>query len=74
MTLDEARSAIYSRAATLAEDASADDLTKVAEAVSKVAYGPQGATTDYTYTARSKSKTVTTTRYPDSGGKGAGFR
>jgi hypothetical protein len=69
VTLDEARAAIYARASKLVEDASADDLTKVAEAVSKVAYGPQGATTDYTYTARSKSKSVTVTRYPDNGGK-----
>ncbi len=70
---DSARDAICERAAQLAaENPSTDDLVKLADAVSRVTYGPQGGamanSTDYRYTAD------TTSRHADDKGAGkAGF-
>lgn len=64
---DAARDAVCDKAAALAETADPDQLVKLADAVSKVTYGPQGGTmnnsTDYRYTAD------TTTRHSDKSGK-----
>jgi len=52
-SLKDAQGAIYERARDLAPDASAEDLVKLADAVGKVAWGPQGGhvDTDYRYDA-----------------------
>lgn len=68
---DSARDAICHRAAALATEGSADDLVKLADAVSKVTHGPQGGamSTEYNY----KAETTTTTRYVDRGPGRPGF-
>lgn len=50
-SLEDAQGAIYERAQTLAPNACAEDLVKLADAVGKVAWGPQGGhvDTDYRY-------------------------
>jgi hypothetical protein len=58
MSLSDAREAIYERAAFLAKDAAPADLNVLAEAIERVAYGPQGAITHYRYMAESKTRSV----------------
>lgn len=52
-SLEDAQNAIYEQASKLAPDANAEDLVKLADAVGKVAWGPQGGhvDTDYRYDA-----------------------
>lgn len=52
-SLEDAQGAIYERAQMLAADASAESLVQLADAVGKVAWGPQGGhvDTDYRYDA-----------------------
>lgn len=57
----DAHDAICERVVFLSKDASPDDLVKLSDAVQKVAYGPQGASTDYRYTAETTTNTTTTT-------------
>jgi hypothetical protein len=65
MSFEAARDAICARAAELAPEAHHDDLVKLADAVQKVQFGPQGATTttftDYRYTQKVKQRSHQTT-------------
>lgn len=69
---EQARDAICDRAELLAAEAAPADLLTLADAVQKVQFGPQGATTEYRYTSDQTSTTTTTTRYDDQRGR-AGF-
>lgn len=51
MSLDAAREAIYGRVVERAASADPDELVKLADAASKVAFGPQGGDTNYRYEA-----------------------
>lgn len=51
---EDARDAICARASELSADSSPDDLVKLADAVQKVEFGPQGQKTTYNYNQRTE--------------------